>query len=230
MNKIATLCLLMFIWLIAPHLYADIYVWTDDNGVKHFTNQIPPKHAEIIMKTKEIPFDEEADRVRREAETQEQAERARLELIQREAELERREWEAERRLADANQRADETLKRAENVMQDAENYDYSNRRSGYSGYSGYYRNPYYNRWYYRHDGNIYYKRKKPTPHRKSHEKYAGKSSRRSYSKGDGRSINTVRGNSSRRVESRSSRSRSSGTARSRGFNSGARTRGFSGRR
>ena len=229
MNKIITFCFLMFICLMAPHLYADIYVWTDDHGVKHFTNQDPPEHAEIIMKTEEIPFDEEADRVRREAEIREQAERARLELAEREAELERREWEAERRMADANLRADEALRRADGLMQEGENYDYISRRSGYIG-SGFIRYPSYQRWYYRHDGNIYYKRKKPKPHHKSHTKYVGESHRSSYSSRSARSRNQYTGRSSGRMESRSSRSRSGGTARSRGFSSGVRSRGFSGRR
>ena len=33
-------------------LYADIYEWTDEEGVRHFTNSAPPPEAKIMMKTK----------------------------------------------------------------------------------------------------------------------------------------------------------------------------------
>ena len=54
---------------IAGPAQADIYQWTDKNGVKHFTNYKPPAHATILMKTKEVPYDEAADRARIEADS-----------------------------------------------------------------------------------------------------------------------------------------------------------------
>ena len=35
---------------IAPPLFADIYEWTDANGVKHSTNYAPPDNAKLLMK------------------------------------------------------------------------------------------------------------------------------------------------------------------------------------
>ena len=62
--------------------HADIYSWVDEDGVTHFTNHSPPKHAKLLMKTPEIPYDEEADNERREAD---RLEAARQELAEREA-------------------------------------------------------------------------------------------------------------------------------------------------
>jgi hypothetical protein len=61
---------------------ADIYAWTDENGVKYFTNHAPPEQATLFMKTREIPYDEEADNQRREMD---RLEVARQELAEREA-------------------------------------------------------------------------------------------------------------------------------------------------
>ena len=47
--------------LAVSNASADIYVWTDENGVKNFTNQAPPKYATLFMRTPEIPHDEETD-------------------------------------------------------------------------------------------------------------------------------------------------------------------------
>ena len=87
--------------LIAGSLQADIYEWTDENGVKHFTNYAPPDDATILMKTEEVPYDEAADRARIEADKKYQLELAMQEIAAREAELQRREAEAERNAAAA---------------------------------------------------------------------------------------------------------------------------------
>jgi hypothetical protein len=34
---------------------ADIYSWTDKNGVRHFTNHIPPPQARFVLNTRNIP-------------------------------------------------------------------------------------------------------------------------------------------------------------------------------
>ena len=101
--------------LAAGALQADIYEWTDENGVKHFTNYAPPDNATILIKTEEFPYDEAADRARVEADKQFQLELTRLELAEREAELERREAEAVRRAAEAERYADDTVRAADNT-------------------------------------------------------------------------------------------------------------------
>jgi len=138
---------------MAGSLQADIFGWTDADGVKHFTNYAPPEDATILMKTEEVPYNEAADRARIEADRQYQLELARLEIAEREAELIRREAqaelraaEAERRAAEAERYAAETERAADQYLEDAKNDRYYNRGGGYYGY---YTPPHYKRWYYR---------------------------------------------------------------------------------
>ena len=79
------LMMLAALWLAAfaaLEADADIYSWTDENGVRYFTNYAPPKQAKIIMRTPEIAYDAEADLQRRESDA---LEVARQELAEREA-------------------------------------------------------------------------------------------------------------------------------------------------
>jgi hypothetical protein len=140
--------------LFAGSLHADIYEWTDENGVKHFTNFAPPDDATILMKSEEVPYDEAADRARIEADRQQQLEFAKLEMAAREAELERRETEAQRRAAEAERYAEETVRTADQYLDDARNDRYY---SPGGQYYGYYRPPHYQRWYYRNQtASIYF--------------------------------------------------------------------------
>ena len=142
---------------------ADIYAWTDENGVKYFTNQTPPEHATLFMRTPEIPHDEKADQQRREIDS---LAVARQELAEREAFLLEQQQAAERRIAAANARAEAALREADQILQDAEAVS----ESANYGYSGSYRYGYYYPWYgsgsrylykgyKRWDGGLY--RKKP---------------------------------------------------------------------
>ena len=142
---------------VATSLYADIYEWTDEDGVKHFTNYAPAPEAKIMMKTEELPYDEAADLARREAEREEQLALTRLELAERKAELERREAETERRFAEADRQAEETLREAEKILNEARNdgYDYGNFR--YSNFSrGFYPYHYKNRYYRNETASIFF--------------------------------------------------------------------------
>jgi len=146
-------------------LYADIYEWTDEDGVKHFTNYAPAPEAKIMMKTEELPYDEAADRARLEAEREEQLELTRLELAERKAELERREAEAEQRLAEADRQAEETLREAAKILNDARNdgYDYGNFR--YSNFSrGFYPYHYNNRYYRNETASIFFTKRPHIDH------------------------------------------------------------------
>jgi len=44
---ILEMILMSFIW--SPIVMANIYTWTDENNVRHFTNQVPPTGAEIFL-------------------------------------------------------------------------------------------------------------------------------------------------------------------------------------
>lgn len=150
---------------------ADIYAWTDENGVKYFTNQAPPKQATLFMKTPEIPHDEEADNQRSEMDRMAVA---RQELAEREAFLLEQQQAAERRIAEANARAEAALREADQVLKEAQaasedaNYNYS---SSY-GYGYYY--PYYGYGYRypyighkRFDGK-HYRKRHPEQHPAKH--------------------------------------------------------------
>lgn len=185
--KRATIVLVMIVTcLIASSLQADIYEWTDESGVRHFTNYAPPDDAKILMKTKEVPYDEAADRARREAEERQRLELERLELAEREADLERREAEAQRRRVEADREADELLQEAERILTRSREDRYSYQTFGWGrfgrgyAYNGLYPvSPFfnehpYNRWYYRGKrGSIYYTTPRVKQHR-SHRYYGDK--------------------------------------------------------
>jgi hypothetical protein len=176
--KRSNILLLAALWLsgfAALEADADIYSWTDENGVRYFTNYAPPKHAQLLMKTPEIEYDEEADLQRREMD---ELEVARQELAEREAYLLQQQQEAERRIAAAKARAEAALQEADRILQEAEtaaeeddNADSSNYAYGY--YSPYYgyrypRKIHYKDYYYYYYGGLHHKKPfykpKPTPY------------------------------------------------------------------
>ncbi len=157
--------------LIAGSLQADIYEWTDANGVKHFANYAPPDHARILMKTAEVPYDEAADLARMEADRQYQLqyqlEIAKQEIAAREAELERREAEAERKAAEAEQR----VREADQYLNDAQNDSWYYRGGGY----GYYRPPYIDHYKRKYRKKSHYGHSKKKYNKKyRRDKHAGR--------------------------------------------------------
>jgi len=140
---------------------ADIYEWTDADGIKHYSNYAPPENSRILMQTKEEPYDEAADRARAETERQARLEADRLEIALREADLEQREAEAERRLAEADRLAEETLSDAESYLRAAENSRPNFSSGGYGCYDACYgcSDTRLGRWYYRNEtGSIFFKK------------------------------------------------------------------------
>ncbi len=148
---------------------ADIYSWEDENGVRHFTNYAPPVQAQVIMKTEELPYDEQADAERMEMERQERRAAALQEIAEKEARLAEMQQAAEQRIEAANRKAEEALQQAESLLDEAENnYNrYSSGGYGYYPYYTHYKINHYNRWYYRKNGSIYYKK----PHHKYRYKH-----------------------------------------------------------
>ena len=67
------ICLLIFtgilLWVSAS--YADVYSWTDENGVKSFGNQPPANAANVKLIFKEKPFDATADQQRKDTDNAE---------------------------------------------------------------------------------------------------------------------------------------------------------------
>jgi hypothetical protein len=157
---------------------ADIYTWIDENGVKHFSNFAPPAHAEVLMKTEELPYDEQADQQRMAAERQERLVAAWQELADKEAELLDRQRAAEQETEAANVSAQAALRKAEALLNEAEErYNrYANSGIAYYGYYPYY--GHYQRWYYRKNGSLYYK----YPHDKHRQENKYKHKRRPHPK------------------------------------------------
>ncbi len=66
MKALISLFFLIGILLWVPAANADVYSWTDENGVKHFGNQPPENAANLKMVFKEEPHDADADQQRTE--------------------------------------------------------------------------------------------------------------------------------------------------------------------
>ena len=152
---------LLFVSLWGQTGHADIYVWVDENNIKHFTNENPPPQAEVLMKTKEIPYDEAADRARQEAARQQELMQTQAQIRAYERQIAQQQADAARRIAAADRRAEETLQRAEDLLESAEKQYVSDRDDSpsYTYYPwSYLDRPYYRSspFYYRSDGGIYY--------------------------------------------------------------------------
>jgi hypothetical protein len=150
-------------------------MWTDDNGIKHITNTVPPEGAEILLQTEEIPYDEKADKERREAEQLEKAIAVRQEILDLEVRLIEMQQAAEQRIEAANRKAQDALEYAEYWKSSAqENYSgFAGRRFRYYGYTPICNSLKYShlkRWYYRNKDHIY---DKPS-HHNYHKSYPNK--------------------------------------------------------
>lgn len=164
---------------------ADIYSWTDENGVRHFTNYAPPAQAKVIMKTEELPYDEQADNERQESERLDQLADAWQAIAEKESQLADMQLEAEERIEAANRKAQAALEQAESLLNQAQDESYDSANSGY-GYIGYY--PYYwgynhsiyNRWYYGNGGRLYRKHHHKYWHKHGHKKKRHYTNRRDY--------------------------------------------------
>ena len=149
---------------VASSSFADIYEWTDENGVKHFSNYAHPAESKVLMKTKEEPYNQEADLARMELDRQELLEFARQEIIRREVELEMREAEAERRIAEADRVAEDARREAEFLREEAWSSSrviYRNGGYGYGCLDDRYgcNDSIYDRWYYHKKYNQSHRRK-----------------------------------------------------------------------
>jgi Skp family chaperone for outer membrane proteins len=99
MKRLICLFFLIGILLWVPASNADVYSWTDENGVKHFGNQPPDNAANAKLVFKEEPHDEAADQQRTETQNKELTELIR----ELEEEEERQKAEERKRTAEATQ-------------------------------------------------------------------------------------------------------------------------------
>ena len=104
MKHIAVIMFLMVVLLWVPALNADIYTWTDENGVKHFGNQPPENATDARVVFKEEPYDEAADKQRTATQNNELTELIR----ELEAEEQQQAAEARRKAAEAEKNREPT--------------------------------------------------------------------------------------------------------------------------
>jgi len=52
-----TIVIFLAIFLCGPLVRANVYTWTDEKGVKHYSNVAPSESADEIQQDKEIPLD-----------------------------------------------------------------------------------------------------------------------------------------------------------------------------
>ncbi|CAB5099894.1 hypothetical protein D3OALGA1CA_1356 [Olavius algarvensis associated proteobacterium Delta 3] len=69
--KNITLSVIIVLIVVVPWAMAgQVYEWIDENGVKHFTNEPPPPGATVVGQDKEIQYDAEKDRQRKDSDEQ----------------------------------------------------------------------------------------------------------------------------------------------------------------
>ncbi len=112
---------LLFTTLLAaaPSAMAEIYSWTDENNVRHYSDT-PPGGSGRVEVTREIPHDQEADQRNREAH---QAMLQQVEVERREfgkRELEERLKRTEKKLQAAERKAEQALVEAKEARNIAE--------------------------------------------------------------------------------------------------------------
>ena len=71
MKTLITIIFLLGILVWVPASNADIYSWTDENGIKHFGNQPPQNATDVKIIFKEEPYDAAADQQRTETQNRE---------------------------------------------------------------------------------------------------------------------------------------------------------------
>jgi hypothetical protein len=104
MKRLICLFSLIAILLWVPASNADVYSWTDENGVKHFGNQPPDNAANAKLVFKEEPHDAAADQQRTDTQNKELTELIR----DLEEEEERQAAEDRKKAAEAKQNREPT--------------------------------------------------------------------------------------------------------------------------
>ena len=137
MNRLFTVSCLLGMLLIPVNLYAGLYYWTDENGIKHFSTHAPAGDADVIEVIPEVEYNEAADEARMEnyrewrrnqreqflekVRQAEAEEKARIEAQKRREEEQRRQKEAAARLA--REKAEAERARQERLYNDDKDDD-----------------------------------------------------------------------------------------------------------
>ena len=111
--------LLMAFLLTAFPVLADIYSWTDENGVRHYSDT-PPGDSSKVRVANEILHDQEADQRKRDAHQQMVQQADKEQRGSENRELEERLKKAEKQLQAAERKADRALVEAKEARTIAE--------------------------------------------------------------------------------------------------------------
>lgn len=107
----AAICLISIlagvVWVSAA--WADIYVWVDEDGLRHISNLNPPPHAEVLLHTEEPPHNDAAGRLIQEQRRRQEIKKRDANSRRREARLAQREAELERRIEAVEQNTQAAL-------------------------------------------------------------------------------------------------------------------------
>jgi hypothetical protein len=68
MKWMAPLALICLVTLAVGPAFAEMYYWTDEMGIRHYSNSPPPPGTQGIGTASEVQYDAEADRLRTESE------------------------------------------------------------------------------------------------------------------------------------------------------------------
>jgi hypothetical protein len=131
LRKTGWLILLILLWS-GPPAAANLYHWTDADGIRHFSNTLPPNGAEASVLMEEIPYDPETDAQRRTQEDAMLEERESAEIQERLEAAEREAEEARRQAEEAKRKADRLEKEIE-AQEDDRSYGvyYPRRQPGH---------------------------------------------------------------------------------------------------
>jgi hypothetical protein len=172
MKKLNIFLTIYFAVCFAPTLQADIFVWTDENGVRNFTNFSPPEKAELFIKTPETLRDTAEDQKRAESESMQKVQEAEKKVALLREELD----EVKKRLAESKNetQADAERERFEQSEPSVSTEDYLSDAYRHRSYAAYgYNYPYAGYGYstkVHSQKKLYHKR---LHRRRSHNRYPG---------------------------------------------------------
>ena len=117
-------CFLSAAFLTAPAVLADIYSWTDENGVRRYSDT-PPGEAGNVEVRPEIPHDAEVDQKNRAAHQEMVRQVVEEQQATEKKQLEERLKKTERKLEAAERKAEQALdeaKEARNIAEEKQRY------------------------------------------------------------------------------------------------------------
>lgn len=185
MKRFVIIPLILFIGFWPAMLNADIYTWTDEKGVQHFSNYDPPKHAKLMIKAAQFTTDEKAVQEKIEAKRLERQQLELEEIAQKQALIALKQQAIQEQLDAADRTAEEASKRSKEIYAPGFNGGYDDFRDDSEDLEvngtpyGYYP-PY--RYYPHYSYRGHFKHRRSHHFRKRHFGHSGKHHFRSFNR------------------------------------------------